>query len=1024
MSLLGKIISAPFRAVGALFQALVKIPKPDTTQADPVYELRTGNSPVRVGDPAAWLFGESSFYPSLLSRWTEFRGKQQIEHLLFEICYGPCQPLQITNGDQPFAATASVRQQFAQPGERTTLGNASVYVKNFDQPLELLGGALDLQPYEANVTFDVGGAVTVNSSAQPFDGRGPGDRFTVTGGSNAVEWVLDTVADSRHATAHRRDGSAIVAETADVTLNMYVVAIGGGGGFAYQLRSLVETADDDDGNPENIAVTFDPGDGVTGTVELPGDDYWGDLAVPDDIQSARGLNAGQDFALLAISGKFGILRPAPVAETLTTSLVRVRRLYGPFDLCAPGQVIDGFNVNIIAQAGIYRTNSKGKLRTATVGFEPLIQLVDDAGNALGSLTSLGEQEMSGRDRTVQRESFPFTGLATGRYQLYLARTSPATDDDGRSDALSVHSLVGFVVTGAVDPAYSEYTTRLQMVVQSNAALSGELKVKVRARGMHALWDGAAWTVPQPTESVAAAWSALLRAAGRSVDIERWTALHTDCAARGWKYHAYLTGSMTLADAVEEVLRAGDARRWLNWTTGLRTLWMDREPGAPVLMLHDDNVDESGNDDLDFGAIPVDAPTGLYVEYTDRRTGEAREVLVGDAERAESYQLKGVTSRQQAFELGYRELMRTLYRRQSLEGDVLWIQRHRGLGDAALVQSYQHGLGQMGSLQSAAGLVLVSDTAFEWHPSLPHRVWLVDREAVPSAPIACLRGVSDQHLVLAVSPGALDLGEDGGEPTVLILGHEGREPAKALVAGIGESSDDYIATITALLDAPEVYADPGPAPPDEYPASGEPPELIIDDLVLALGDGMVLATWTPPPEAFATVLEYRRPGLPDWTPIDPVFGGSAGIEIVSSGLYEVRVYALGPMGAIGPLSDPASIEIAPLPLSVTIRPPATTAMAYGTSARLYTNPVEVFVTGGVAPVTGGWVYVSGSEDISAANAAITRTSWTNDVDLARGGYVSGVWRYEAEDSLGATAASPSVPISIERALNSGPGGVEY
>lgn len=1012
----GNLVIKP---LGKLLASL--IPKPKIPgQADPVYQASVSNNVPKPGDPVPRLFGTTSFFPPLgAPYWTEYVDNRQIVHALLVICDGPAQLLEVTNNRVPFSASASVQIQLALPGERTTLAPSYVYLNPDINTLELAGGALDLQAYTTNVSFDAAGTVVINSTDEVFGDATVGGRFTVTGSaSNDAEFIIDSITDAQHITAHRVDAAPLVTETVDCTINVYVVVIGAGTGWAHAAGSITEG--DDDEHPDILTVNFDNGDGTTGTIELPGADYWGELAVGDLVQSTQGANAGVDFELLTISGAFGIVRPAPVTEVgVSTAVVRVRRRLGPFALCAPGQTLTGFNLNAVCNSGLFRTNKKGKLRTATVSFEPQIQRIDDAGNALGPVVSLGEFSMSARAREPQRQTFPVRALADARYQLYLARTTPANDDSGRSDALAIESVVSFITVSDVDPDYSADTTRLALTIQASAPLNGDLQVRVRARGMHPLWDAdtQSWTEPQPTEDIAPAWSALLRDQGREVDTDEWTAAHLAWQAKGWKFHAYLTGATTLASAVEDVLRAGDARRWYDWRRNLRSMWRDRPQTDPVLMLHDGNVSESSLDGRNFGAVPEDAPTGFYVQYTDARTGDKREVLVGDADRAQDFQLPGVQSRQQAYELGYRELMRQTWRRQSFEGEVLWIQRRADFGKPALVQNYALGYGQVQYLASVAGRVLEVQGEFEWDATGPHRVWLVDREGQPAAPIDCTRGAHDRQLVLATPPLAYELGEDGGDPTVVVLGYPGREPQPALIAGVGASDADYRASVTVLLDAPEVYADPGPAPADEFPASGEPPDLEIDDFELTVDGEVLIGTWTKPAAAVATVMEYRRVGDTSWTPLPPVLGGTASVDVMGSGDWQARVYALGPAGTLGPLSDPDSATTAGLPLSVTISPTGT-ATATGSAFVIRGRVWTATVVGGTPPYTGGLVRVGGDTDAVVETPGAT-VSATRVSGLTPGTGTSASFRFEYVDSLGAAASSATVTQIYTRINSSGP-----
>lgn len=1015
-SAIGGIVSTVLKPLLSLLTP--KIPKQDTSTGDPVFVLRAANEYPNPGDPEPILIGEPTFYPLLLSRHSVFIDNRQVEIIYLYVCDGPCQILEITNDKTPFAASAVLQIQELQPGDTATLDRVYTYLNPDLQNLDLLAGALDLHPYHANVTFSSSGAITINTDDEAFDDTKPGGRFTVTGSaSNDVEFIIDTITDALHATAHRTDGLPIVNETVDCTLNIYAVVIGGGGGWAHLAGSLVEGSDDSD--PEDILVSFDHGDGTRGIIALPSAEYMGEFAVNDLIQAVRTeYNDGIDYRIDAMSDRYMIVSPAPIdeAENLC-AIVRVRRQYGPYALCAAGQVIDSFNLNMVAASGLYRTNSKGKLRAATVGFEPLVQLIDDYGNALGPITSLGESEMSGSDRTPQRVTFPYAGLTPGRYQLFIARTTPASDDAGRSDAIAVESAVGFVIAGDVDPAYSDHATRLLLRVTSSAAVQGDINVRVRARGMKPLLIDGEWTEPQPTVDIAPGWAELRRRRGFPVSLTEYAAAHAYWQALGWTYHAYLRDEATLKEATETLLAAGDAKPWYDWRTNVDTMWRDRARADPVLMIHDDNRDRGTLKAVPIGLAPEDAPTGVLGSYADPRTGEKRTLPVAggsDSPTATTY--AGVQSRQQAWELEHRDAGRIAKRRRQIDVRLLWLQVYLDLGSPVLVQSYERRWGQFARLSGYSGSTLTADRELEWHETLPHRVWLPATNGAPGEPINCSRGANDRELVLeSAPPGALSLGQDGGKPQAIILGRAGDEPQAAIVLGVGASDGPAAATVQLVLDDASIFDPPGPVPADEYPTEGEPPDLEIDDFALAADGQTLIGTWTPPAAQIAAQMEYQLVGGLSWTSVRPVVGGSASEPVLQGGSYRARVRAFGPAGSVGPVSNIDTVTVAPAALSVTIDPSSIPATIGGAS-ELRSPLLTPVIAGGTGPFTGTWVKVSGNPGVSYEHVSgPTVITAPMPVPATK----NGVFRYDVTDSLGATASSPTIAAVFQRPNNSGP-----
>ena len=1017
--------------LGVAWNALkdLLIPKmPSTGTGKPVHSLSIGNEWPQVDDPWPLLFGRPRIYPLKIAEWKEYDGNQENTFILLFVCEGYAQLRELRFGESSITSTAGVEFQEILPGQTGTLFYPWVYVSDDSQGIALQGGSLDLQPYDANVSFGAGGAIAVNSSAQPWRNAAVGDRFTVSGPtSNNTEFTIDTVTDSRHVTAHRTDGTPIVVETVDCTINTYVVVTGGASIWVNDGTEAEEGDDDDDDDADIVTLTFDPGDGMTGKIIAPSERSWIEFRVSDYGQAYRTrYNDKIDYELVAINGREAIVRPAPlVAETVDGSFVMVRRRFGGFPVCPPGMKVDRIGVNLLFQQGLFRTNDSGKMRKCTREIEVQAQQIDDVGNATGSIISFGETPYTARSRSPQRFT-RWRDVPVDRWQQFVARSSPANDDSGDQDEMTLGAVMGRVVADGVNPAYADGCTMLMLKITATSALANNAENQINGiwQAMHPLLVDGAWTGPRPTSDIAPAWAALRRKRGFAVDAQEYAAADAYWKAKGWQYHAYLTGRVTLREATEEVLAAGDARKWYDWRRNVDTMWRDRLRNDPVLIIGDAGRDRDSMKSVPIGLVPEDAPTGVRVTYTDARTGKDRTMTVGDDTAPTPVTYKGVTSRQQAWELGNREWGRINYRRTTIDPRLQWDYVRLGMGDPILVQSQEKRWGQFAYLDRVdadydLGYLLVADRPFEWSETGGDYVYLPARDLSPGAPIAVSRGRNDRELLFAAAPpGELYL-LDAEEPTQIMFGFPGHEPQQALVGGVDASDDEVHAVVQAVLDSPEIFADPGPAPVDEYATEGEEPNLEIADFAVTLDALTARGTWTAPAAQVVALIEYQRDGATSWTSIPSIIGGAALWTLPDGGDYYARVRAIGPNGTIGPVSDSVLIVVAPLPLSVTVSPGA--ASAFGSLAKLYTNTVKATVKGGVEPVTGAWVRVSGSLQIEAETGSSEQTLWTNSVNLARGGYVEGGWRYEAVDAVGNTAAGPFVPVSIERALNAGPGG---
>jgi hypothetical protein len=1017
---LSSVVGDVFEFVGDLFALIVpKQPKPDTSVATPYATYTNTNERPKVGAPFPLGFGCPSITPLLLSRNVQYRNGKQVVLVYLLIAEGKAYNVELLTGKLPLTSLGGVRIQELLPGEMPTMGKVNVWSNPDVSAVELQGGSLDLHPYNCDVTFS-GNTLTVTSEDEPFDGVLPRARFSISGTTaNAGERVIDTVINSKSVTV---TGAPFTSETAtDISINQYEVVTGGGSTWAHKVSELVEGLDEE--SPDDLYLIFDNGDGTYGTVR-GGDDtddtIFAEFRVGDTVQPFRtALNDGADYKVVAIAGREMVLEPAPTTEAQQKcALVLVRRQFGPYPTNPQGTTVTrvGFNFRLPA---LFRTNSKGKLRTATVGVEIQLQRIDDAGNPIGDIFSLGETSFSGRSRDEQRPDTVWYDVPEGRYQAFVARTTPESDDSGRQDTVYLDEVMGEIVMPAEAPLVDQLCTRMLVEITATSALANDEDGRINGRWqfMHPTYVDGEWTDDLPTADIAPAWAALRRGRGFEVDTEQYEMAHAYWSSRGWEYHAYMTGDITLGDATTDVLAAGDARKWYDWRRNVDSMWLDRAGLPPVLVMHDGNRSRDGLREVPLGLRPEDEPTGVAAGYTDPRTGEQRTVIVGDGSDAKDIQYTGVQKRQQAWELGNRDQNRTQMRRVQTEADLLWLHTALSFGAPVLVQSYKHGWGQFAWLRGKSGLVVAADRGFTWGTS-PSAMF-VGRDGKPlTAAIPVTQGANSKLMVLSADPGPLQAGEDGGEPVGILFECDDDTAQPALVGGVspGSGRGGVRATVSVVLDDERVFDDPGPAPDDEYPVEGEPPDLSVAAPTLTATDIAITAEWTMPAAAVAAQIEYRRVGELSWSVLDRLVVGSiAVIPITQGGTYQVRVRVLGTGGAIGVVSLASTVTVVPAPLSVVLDPP--TAPPYMSTIGMRSRVITPQIIGGTPPFTGSWVKEAGDVPVQMEYASGPSACLPGVMDPGEMRF--GRFHYHVVDSLGETNDSAPITFYFERLEGSGP-----
>ena len=1023
MSGIGKLFGAAFGLVSFVFKPLLKALLPGLPDQGPPGEtpasFPNSNSFPKLGAPVPIMFGSPpGWFPEVLCRWAEYDNQREISYVLLRVCHGPAQLVELTAGNTPISAVAGLQLQEVMPGETATLADYRVWTNPDSGGIELLGGALDLIPFAATVQFVAStSTVRVTSGPAAFDGGRVGGRFTVSGSaSNDGEYIIVTIVDSDEVTVTQVGGGGLTDETIACTLNIYRVTIGGTSKWVRILQDIREG--DDESEPDDVLIAFDNGDGSTGTIVGPSVECWADFQVGDLCQAVRtASNDGKDFEIVALAGATAVVRPAPTTEAANLcSVVLVRRRIGPIAVCPPGTVVDRVGFNVEFQAGLYRTNDKGELRTATRGLEVQLQRIDDYGTPLDPPFSLGEFDFSGRDRTPQRFT-RWRDVPVARYQLFIARSSPANEDSGDSDAMTLSAVMGRLANLDTDPNAAGDNTLLALRIVAGSALSNGLDGRITGRwqALHPVYEDGEWTAPRATADIAPAWAALRRLRGFDVYTPDYLLADAYWKARGWEYHAVLAGEITLRDATAQILAAGDALPWYDWRYNADRIWLDRLRNDPALLIHDGNHDESDLGQLPLGLVPEDDATGIEAQYTDARTADDRSLIVGSSTSLRQVRYDGVLSRQQAFELATRDLRRQRLRRVSASIRMLWDYVRVGRGSPALVQSDEHRWGQYAQLVSASGTTLIADRELSWHSTLQHRVWLPARDGAPGTPIDCTRGGDDRTLLLASAPPSLVSDVDGGERQVLVLEYPGHAPVPVLVEGVSASDGPAIAELSIVFDDPAIFDDPGDAPADEYPISGALPNLTIASVTLSASGQTITATWTMPSAAVGAQVEYRLSGATSWTALPIVVVGRAVWTVTRGGTYQVRVRALG-NGPVGVATAPASVSVTNPTLSVTLSPASVPVVVGSSPGDYVSSTVTPVIVGGAAPVTGVWVRTSGATSITAVNSSGATQFTTN---MAVASTKSATFKYTATDAASTTADSPTITIAFERYATSGP-----
>lgn len=1033
-----KALLLPFKPFTLQIGLALKLITPKLPKLDPaadveqVISLAAQNNAAKLGEPKTILYGRNiGYYPSLIQQpWAEFVNNQQLLHLRMHVSVGICSMESLQIGKTPLTAFPGTEFELLLPGQPMTQFHPNVSVAEQVNGVELVVGIFVSRTYTDTITFSGARLRVPNDAASiaaraaagvnPFFGAAPGNVLTITGtASNNGTYSIAAV-DSTAPVDFIDITGTFVSETvtASVSYGSYVES-------GTQYPSVA-----------GVSVTFSNALSTISAAPLGGNATPLDIFLPGDQMtvtlSAAGANQYVPFTVLAndVDGSLIVDPPPATLGPVTVNAVLLRRYFGWFPVCPPGDAVDRIAFDLLWPQGI---GAKGGTKDITMRFDAQYQPIDDAGTPIGSPLSFPAIQVTAQSRNPYRRSFEFP-IAPGRYQVRLAQVSTDSSDAAIIDTVQWVGARGYVVARPGEqPNVDPDSTTLAVTLRASNAIANGQDQKINGtfqRHLEPLGGG-----PEvPTSSIALAAMDKLRGrytmAGRQVplaeiDMDAFAALDAVLTARGDEFNGQISVSANLLDNVNTILQLGRAEVAFRWQDGAISVYRDA-PTPPVMLFTDLNSEVSG---YAVRARTDNDATGLQVSYLEPAFADEGIIGIGDTD-AKPIKLdlrNGCISRQRAWEAANFAwgVERFRNRTFSVAAELEPLSLH--LGDRVLVQNALRGWGQAAEVVSRAGRALQVWPPLVWADT-GNQVQLRGPDGRPGAVIACTRNGADDRLLLATDPDVEITGDDTGEqrtqlafftpdtaPRVAII----RSIEWAVVSGPGQRS-----TLDCVIDDDRIHADPGPAPVDPFAPLITPPSLAINGLdATDTGSGSITAAWDAVASASLYELQWRYSGALAWTTARRGAGTAATFSVPASGVVEIRVRAFGGglIGAYAQISRTVVISSgggSGAALAVTVSPASISAT--GTGSTITSSACAGTASGGTPPYAYLWQAVS-APGISILSAGSSSTAF-RATGMAAGELRSGSFRLRVTDAVGAVVNSSTVVVTLENISTGGtPGG---
>lgn len=562
---------------------------------------------------------------------------------------------------------------------------------------------------------------------------------------------------------------------------------------------------------------------------------------------------------------------------------------GPFVVNAAGSTIDRLAVDFAFPGGLWKAADRGVDRN-NIHLRAQYRAIDDDGDPIGAGTwsSIFAENVSAATRTPQRMTRS-AAVPPGRYEVRFLADEAFDSDDGNSVNKCAWTGLRGYLTGFVTPPGC---TLLAMKVRANEQLSqfSSSQIRITATRHLPVWDGATWSDPEATRSIAWAAADLLRNDDYSIglteqqyDLAALGTLDDTWAARGDTFNALFDRTWSLNDALRAVLRAGRAQPV---RIGGRIGFVRLEPKAIRRATFTPRNIVRGSFQHRLVMFDEEKPDSVLGSYLDETVWQQREVLAGLATIGSDQPAKvewfGITNHAQAWRESVTEAAVNAYQREFVSFTADFEGKLLVRGDPILVMHpFIEGV-ETAALSSRSGAVLTIDRDLSLSIAGSPYVILRARDGREWGP--CLvSAIEGRELTLdaddlaavgdAMGTLAAILPDDRSERAHVLICDGEMRPFNGLLASATPNGSKV--DVVAAIDAPEVYlADGAEVMPSPWTPPTLPPAVPLRPSVLGLYAelrsavaGLELdAMWLPAPGATSYVAEVSYDGEDTWTPV--------------------------------------------------------------------------------------------------------------------------------------------------------------
>jgi sulfur carrier protein ThiS len=347
---------------------------------------------------------------------------------------------------------------------------------------------------------------------------------------------------------------------------------------------------------------------------------------------------------------------------------------GPFAASASGTEAAQIAVDIALPAGLFTTDSKGKVANATVSFLFEAQPIDASGTPTGAWFTLANPSYTMATRDAIRRSI-VSDVTPGRYQVRAKRTNAKSTDGKTGDILIWVAMRAYLPSQQLYDGVTMIAIRAEATNHLNGTSAQQFNVICTRKLPLYDPDANSWSANTATRSIAAAASYVLsnvnggNLADSRVDLATlWGSLDATWTTRGDHFDGIFDSRKSFWEALQSILRAGRTEPLLAGPN--ITFARDEEKTAYRTAFSPRNM-IAGSFEIDYVAFDANSADAVIVEFIDNRVWRPNEIFCAlpdsivdpNDPTVPRLQWFGITGRAQAWREGIHLVAQNRYRRK-------------------------------------------------------------------------------------------------------------------------------------------------------------------------------------------------------------------------------------------------------------------------------------------------------------------------------------------------------------------------